>query len=163
MIYVDMDGVVADFDSAILKLFGEDGLEKKADQFWKRTCVDAQVFRAMDPIREGIAMVLSLIEWGHQVCFMTSTGGMPHHVDIAKQKLDWLHANGLGALPVAFCMNTEGKGRFAKDQAVLIDDRQKVIDAWNRNGGRGILFTKDKAAEIAGRFDPRAVGVEKVA
>lgn len=149
MIYIDMDGVVADFDSAIVKLFGEEGLGRNADKFWKQTCVEAEVFRHMNVISEGVIMVLALIEQGRKICFMTSTGGMPHHVDIAKQKLDWLHANGLGRFPVAFCMNTDGKGLFGHDGAILIDDRQKVVDAWNSNGGRGILFTKESASTIA--------------
>lgn len=148
MIYVDMDGVVADFDSAIVKLFGEEGLDRNADKFWKQTCVESEVFRHMDEIREGIVMVLSLIENGFKVCFMTSTGGMPHHLDIAKQKLDWLKSHHLGSLPIAFCMNTEGKGLFAQSGSVLIDDRQKVVDAWDRNGGKGILFTKEAAPFI---------------
>ena len=149
MIYVDMDGVVADFDSAIFKLFGEDGLKKHADEFWKGTCVNAEVFRHMEPIPEGIDMVARLAAAGRKICFMTSTGGLPHHIDIAKQKLDWLRSQGFGIFPVAFCMNTEGKGMFAQHGRVLIDDRQKVIDAWEMNGGEGILFARANAGQIA--------------
>jgi hypothetical protein len=147
MIYVDMDGVVADFEQAIINVFGEEYSDRVADKFWKKTCVEAEVFRKMPPILEGIEMVASLKNID-QVCFMTSTGGMPHHIDIAKQKLDWLHANKLGGFPVAFCMNTKGKGLFAQYGAVLIDDREKVCAEWERKLGRSILFTREKAALI---------------
>jgi len=156
MIYVDMDGVIADFDQSIVDIFGEEYSNKIANEFWKKTCVEAEVFRKMPPIQEGIDMIDSLIGLG-QVCFMTSTGGMPHHIDIAKQKLDWLHAHGLGDLPVAFCMNTAGKGLYAQRRAILIDDRSKVCTEWNLKGGQAILFTRDAVKEIL------AIVVKKIA
>ena len=143
-IYVDMDGVVSDFDKAIVNIFGEEYSNKIADTFWKKTVVDNQVFRHMPPIPEGLSLVSQLRSDGHQVCFMTSTGGMPHHIDIAKQKLDWLSANSMGDLPVAFCMNTQGKGAYASPGAVLIDDRQKVLAAWRGNGGFGFQFIPEQ-------------------
>lgn len=151
MIYIDMDGVVADFDQSIINIFGETYSGKTADKFWKQTCVEAEVFRHMPPIEEGLYMV-DRIRAVHPICFMTSTGGMPHHIDIAKQKLDWLHAHHLGGHPVAFCMNTKGKGAYAKPGAPLIDDRQKVCDAWTEGGGIAHLFTRDTASDIAALF-----------
>lgn len=148
MIYIDMDGVVADFDAAIVDIFGEEYSNRIADKFWKETCVKAEVFRQMPCISEGIAMVEE-IRAKKPICFMTSTGGMPHHIDIAKQKLDWLHSNGFGVHPVAFCMNTKGKGAYAHPGAVLIDDRQKVCDAWSEGGGKAILFERANWSEIA--------------
>lgn len=150
MIYVDMDGVVADFDKAIINVFGEEYSDKVADKFWKTTCVKAEVFRKMPEIPVGLRMVSQLATIS-QVCFMTSTGGMPHHIDIAKQKLDWLHAHGLGGFPVAFCMNTKGKGLFAQHGAILIDDREKVCAAWEKNGGHPILFSRETACGIPRR------------
>jgi len=147
-INIDMDGVVADFDAAIVKMFGEEGLDRHADKFWKETCVAEQAFTHMEPIMEGMEMVGRLINAKLPICFVTSTGGMPHHIDIAMQKLDWLRKHGLGQYPVAFCMNTIGKGLFAAPGKILIDDRQKVVDAWVKNGGEGILFTRSSARAI---------------
>ena len=148
MINFDMDGVVADFDSAIVKLFGSDHLGKVPDEFWRKTCVEKEVFRHMDTIYEGMGLFNRLRLLGYDLCFATSTGGMPHHIDIAKQKLDWLHAHGLGMFPVKFCMNTEGKGQMASPGEILIDDRQKVCDAWQRQGGIAYLFTPEDAPDI---------------
>ena len=148
MIYIDMDGVVADFDQAIIDIFGEEYSNKIADKFWKQTCVEAEVFRRMPPIHEGLQMV-EIIRMQRDICFMTSTGGLPHHIDIAKQKLDWLHDHDLGGHPVAFCMNTHGKGLYAKPGAILIDDREKVCAAWVGGGGLARLFTRDAAPVIA--------------
>ena len=151
MIYIDMDGVVADFDQSIINIFGVEYNNKIADKFWKQTCVEAEVFRRMPPIQEGLDMV-NLIRETRDICFMTSTGGLPHHIDIAKQKLDWLQAHGLGEHPVAFCMNTKGKGQYAQPGAPLIDDRQKVCDEWNAGGGDAYLFKREIAADLAYLF-----------
>lgn len=147
-IYIDMDGVIADFDQAIINTFGEEYNNHIATKFWKETCVEAEMFRKMPPISEGIAMVTEILKY-HDICFMTSTGGMPHHIDIAKQKLDWLHTHGLGDHPVAFCMSTVGKGRFASRGRLLIDDRRKVCDQWRMGGGSFFLFTREEAHNIA--------------
>lgn len=151
MIYIDMDGVVADFDLSIVNIFGEAYSNKIADKFWKQTCVEAEVFRWMPAIPEGVEMV-EAIRATNDICFLTSTGGMPHHIDIAKQKLDWLHAHGFGSHPVAFCMDTRGKGLYAKPGAPLIDDRQKVCKAWADGGGVAHLFTRDGAPAITALF-----------
>lgn len=142
-IYIDMDGVVSDFDQAIENIFGEGYSNKIADTFWKKTCVEAEAFRNMPPIGWGLLMVKKIEDLKIPFTFMASTGGMPHHIDIAKQKLDWLHNNNLGSHPVAFCMNTTGKGRFASPGTLLIDDRQKVVDEWIAHGGEAMLFKPD--------------------
>lgn len=148
MTYVDMDGVLADFDQSIMNIFGENYNNEIAKVFWKETCVREQVFLRMPPIEEGIQMLERLIYHDMKPCIMTSTGGAPHHIDIAIQKIEWLRNLGFNDLPMAFCMSTDGKGWFARAGTILIDDRQKVCDAWNKNGGKAYLFTRDKAAEI---------------
>lgn len=151
MIYIDMDGVIADFEQGIMNLYGEPYSDNIAKDFWEYACIDEQAFRNLPPIPEGIEMVKRIRD-KNEICFMTSTGGMPHHIDIAKQKLDWLSAYGLGKHPVAFCMNTIGKGRFAAMDRHLIDDRQKVLDAWNLEWGNGHLFTRARAKGLADFF-----------
>lgn len=148
MINIDMDGVVADFDQAIINIFGRSYDNDLADEFWKQICVEQKVFEQMPPIPQGINMVNDLIAAGIPICFMTSTGGMPHHIDIARQKLTWLEWQGLGTQPIAFSMNTAGKAAYARPGAILIDDRQKVCDAWTAAGGCSILFTPMTATSI---------------
>ncbi len=147
MIYIDMDGVVADFDQGIVDVFGEAYSNKNADKFWKSVCVEAEVFRKMPPIQEGVEMV-NEIRGEHPICFLTSTGGLPHHIDIAKQKLDWLHKHDMGQHPVAFCMNTQGKAQYAHPGAILIDDRVKVCTTWSVAGGTPIQFTREKTDSV---------------
>lgn len=147
MIYVDMDGVVADFDQAVMDIFGQPYSDDVAQTFWNVYVVPDQVFRNMPPIQEGLDMVTALQEID-TICFLTSTGGGKDHIDIAKQKLDWLYSNNLGFFPIAFCMSTRGKGEYAQPGAILIDDRQKVCDEWEEQGGTPLLFTREGAHKI---------------
>jgi hypothetical protein len=90
-----------------------------------------------------------LVGKGIPICFMTSTGGGKHHNHIARQKLTWLYQYGLDKHPVAFAMNTLNKADFAQPGSLLIDDRQKVLNAWEKRGGKGILFTRETASITA--------------
>ncbi len=147
MIYVDMDGVVADFDQAVFDIFKQPYSNDVAQTFWNVHVVSEQVFRYMHPIQEGLDMVTALQEID-TVCFLTSTGGGKDHINIAKQKLGWLSDYCIDT-PVAFCMSTQGKGEYAKPGAFLIDDRQKVCDEWEEQGGVSLLFTRDQAHKIS--------------
>jgi hypothetical protein len=147
MIYIDMDGLVADFEEGIRRLYGKDFESlTKAEQkeFWNSDCAAHRFFANLEPIPEGIALVNGLIKASLKFSFMTSTGGGKMHLNIAKQKLDFLSAMGLEEYPVAFCLNTASKAWFASKDAILIDDRQKVVDAWEQAGGMAYLFTREK-------------------
>lgn len=146
-LYFDMDGVVADFDAAFQNIYGTEFSPANRSDFWRERVKTDEVFRHMPVIEEGLYVARSLEMEGIPICFMTSTGGLPHHIDIAKQKLDWLHAHDLGSHPVAFCMNTIGKGTFGTGN-ILLDDREKVCQAWKDNGGIAVQFKRDQYQEI---------------
>ncbi|XZE18805.1 hypothetical protein SH449x_004110 [Pirellulaceae bacterium SH449] len=146
MIHIDMDGLVADFENGIRRLYGKDfeSLSRsEQDTFWNSDCPAHRFFANLEPIPERIALVNGLIKAGVRFTFMTSTGGGKMHLNIAKQKLDFLSSLGLAEYPVAFCLNTASKAWFASKDAILIDDRQKVVDAWEKAGGMAYLFTRD--------------------
>ncbi len=168
MLYVDMDGLVADFDGGILKRYGKamDGLTgAEMDYFWNTGCVADRFFASLQPIQGGIKFVSGLIANGIEFSFLTSTGGGVQHIEIAKQKLDWLHSMGYVNYPVAFCTGTKSKASFASPGCMLFDDRQKVVDAFIEAGGEAFLFVPDEweeALEAAkSRVDVTALMVER--
>lgn len=144
MLYIDMDGVLADFDGGLFDLYGAtfEGRPEIQDEFWNRDCHATRFFSRLKPIPGGIDLLDAILVREIPVCILTSTGGGRYHIEIAQQKLDWLAAHGYRALPIAFAMNTVGKAQFAPGN-ILIDDRAKVIIAWEKNGGRGIHFAGD--------------------
>lgn len=149
-LYVDQDGVLADFDQGVEDHYGEPYSAVNKDRFWNETCEQESIFYKLPVIEEGRTMLNEFILAGFRPTILTSTGGGRHHYNIAWQKLDWIRDNILNRVPVAFCMGTKNKADFASPGDILIDDRQKVIDAWEEAGGYGILFTREAASAITG-------------
>jgi hypothetical protein len=151
MIYIDMDGVVANFDKRFREMFGcsiEDMTDKPVfADFWARRCAN-EFFTHLDAIPEGIEMVDEIYSLGLPCAFLTSTGGGFHHYGIARQKSTWLARHFSNAIPVIFCTGTASKAAFAGLRSLLIDDREKVLTAFIGAGGSGVLFTPDRYSEI---------------
>lgn len=146
LVLVDMDGVVSDFDRHIVDVYGKPMSEmtnKEKDKFWDAECVSHRFFANSPVIPEGLEFVKRVESAGIEMTFLTSTGGELQHIDIAKQKLDFLQRNGMGHLPVAFATGTKCKSSFAKPGCVLVDDREKVVTAFRERGGVAHLFTRD--------------------
>lgn len=97
-------------------------------------------------------MVKAIQSRGIDVAFLTSTGGGLQHIDIAKQKLDFLQRHGMGYLPVSFATGTKSKALFARPGIVLIDDRKKVVDAFRSSGGVAYLFSRSNWKSIASQI-----------
>lgn len=151
IVFVDMDGVVADFDRHVESVYGksmDDMTDTEKSRFWDAECVSYRFFANAPPIQEGISLVKSIEALGFDMAFFTSTGGQLQHVDIAKQKLDFLQRYYIGHLPVVFATGTKSKASFANDRAVLVDDREKVVNAFRANGGTAFLFTRDNWKEV---------------
>jgi hypothetical protein len=147
LVFIDMDGVVADFDKHVVEVYGkpmESMTNKEKDRFWDAECVAFRFFANSPLIQEGASLVKSLCEASFPVSFLTSTGGQLQHIEIAKQKLDFLQRHGFGDLPVAFATGTASKATFASPSNVLVDDREKVVDAFRSNGGVAHLFQRDR-------------------
>lgn len=151
MIFIDMDGVVSDFDKHVIDLYGkpmEQMTNKEKDRFWDSECVAFRFFANSPLIEEGELLVRNLKGYGVPISFLTSTGGELQHIDIAKQKLDFLQKHGMGDLPVAFATGTKSKSDFASANSVLIDDRQKVVSAFRDRGGVAYLFERERWQHI---------------
>jgi len=145
LVLVDMDGVVSDFDGHVKAVYGKPMSEmtnREKDKFWDAECVSHRFFANSPAIPEGLEFVKRVESAGIEMTFLTSTGGELQHIDIAKQKLDFLQRNGMGHLPVAFATGTKCKASFARPGCVLVDDRDKVVDAFRERGGIAHLFTR---------------------
>lgn len=151
MVFIDMDGVVSDFDKHIEGVYGKSMdvmTNKEKDYFWDAECVAHRFFANSPPIQEGIDLVKTLERAGISLCILTSTGGQLQHVDIAKQKLDFLQRYELGHLPVTFATGTKSKASFSNPGTILVDDREKVVAAFRENGGHSYLFKREYWKDI---------------
>jgi len=82
ILYVDMDGVIVDFNSGISKLSQED-----LDQFHGKYDEVPHIFAKMDPIPNAIDAVLKLID--HYNVYILSSSPWENRTAL-NDKLDWI-------------------------------------------------------------------------
>ena len=150
IVYIDMDGVVADFDGKVKQI--SDGRYQSDPDYTKGMMWrdiknwDAHVepwFESL-PKMDGADQLVDFITSNFErVKFLTATGSTPK--DGPAQKRRWLEKNYPGLEAIAVGASAQ-KAVYANPRAILVDDRDKSIDPWTRAGGVGILYTNASQA-----------------
>ena len=149
-VYLDMDGVVADFFTEYAKLAGiESGNYRdippaKTDPTLQKM-VGTDFFNRLpktQPADQIVAMIVKL--YGHyHICSSPLRGDFENS---EKWKRVWIK-NNLNPQPVDIVI-TPNKAKYAKQADgtpnILIDDRGSNISAWEAAGGVGIKFQADE-------------------
>lgn len=152
-IYLDMDGVLSDFEKQFGGLYGEDALKNRERKLWTTQWPDFIQKRQFEQLPKfpGADQLLLFIKTipNIQVEILTSSGGLKHHEEVKEQKKVWLKKYGILYKPHVVPGRSHKK-KYAKNNIILIDDTQDVIQDFNRAGGIGILH-KD-VQETIGRL-----------
>lgn len=140
-IYIDMDGVLADFDQYVTQANGGVHPTKEGKSVWKFMVRGSFLhFRMMEDAQNLWDYVLP-----YAPTIMTATGHSLKHAGIEKTYWAW---NNLSHKKVITCRDGADKaGLIHPDlmhKSILVDDRLKAIDPWIDAGGIGILHTSAK-------------------
>ena len=147
-IYLDMDGVIADFDQRFLDLSGmtPDKYKDKygMNQFWDFIDEENKIrFWAGIPVMSGAKKLIDYVsQYDYEILTAPS---------IKKQsrlgKMIWLRKIHPDLFPNAPKVNFKPakekhqvKTTLTKTD-ILIDDKASTVDTWNSSGGTGILYT----------------------
>ena len=146
-LYLDMDGVVADFDeyaARTLELPPSGGIYP--DEIWYKLAVNARLYR--DLIKTSYADDLISECWDfaltkqYDLKFLTA---VPKGNDVPwafYDKVEWAQKHFSG-IPVMFGPFSKDKHVHCKPGDILIDDRLSNIEEWNAAGGYAIMYKGD--------------------
>jgi hypothetical protein len=141
-IYLDMDGVIANFEKRYIELFREHpGSSRDRKEFSKNwtSFIEGKNFESLDYWPGGPELINYLIYRFNDVEILTSSGGKKYHNEVTEQKNKWIKERNL---PSTWKVNVVAgrslKAEFATPDSILIDDTLDVIDAFNKAGGIGI-------------------------
>lgn len=179
-VYLDMDGVLADFDGAIEQNNRANELEDNFENLvkgmpelsglsrdeignmlkgqqtdvgmiaLKKAWQELKNIKYSIAGKEGFFLNLNPYPWaGQLISSITEITGKkpsiltaPLQNDYCKEeKEQWMKNNFNGMYNRFHC--TKNKEQYANPASILIDDREKYIGPFQKNGGHGILFTGD--------------------
>ena len=140
-IYLDLDGVVADFVKRYKELYGMEPREaeknKKFDHYFNEFIATNQ-FATLDLMPDAMNGINFLRKVNVPTQILSSTATEERYDDISKQKMIWLQTKGITFNPI-FVAGKRLKQQYAAPDKIIIDDTPSVIDQWNAAGGIGIL------------------------
>lgn len=140
-IYLDMDGVVADFHGRYVHLFGKTPSEardkKEFHPHW-REFVTTEQFKHLDWWHDGQKFLDFIKTLDVEIEMLTSSGGTKYHDLVVEQKLHWLKEKGI-PYKANVVAGRRKKKEYATPTSILVDDTEDVIVDFNNAGGIGIL------------------------
>lgn len=142
MLYVDMDGVVADFDAHYENHFGARAARWPAKETtdWSRVRAVPNFFRTI-PLMPDARVLLNAIK-DRPFAMLT---GVPREVDTSSnEKIDWVRITVdpiVGRKVDVICCRAREKCLHGKPGDKLIDDYLKYRDLWIAMGGLFIHHT----------------------
>jgi len=153
-LFVDLDGVLVDFERGVHEHTGKFVSEMSPRQMWPWLARTPDFYALLDWTADGKEL------WSyasrHSPIILT---GLPLGNWAKPQKIAWCERELGKHVPVVTCMSRD-KAKVAREYAadsvpVLVDDRESIRDSWESMGGTFILHRT--AAETIGAL--RAIGL----
>ena len=149
-IYIDMDGVIADFSKRYKEKFHvtpeETRDNKEFNSYFDKFISDGE-FSTLDLMPDATELLNFVSELDTPKEILSSTARPQNHGMIAPQKQMWLNKHNIH-YKANFVPGKSLKYKYATPDSIIIDDTKSVIDDWNKAGGIGILHT-DAISTIA--------------
>ncbi len=134
-LFVDLDGVLVDFESGVLRVTGRRVEEQSPREMWSALARSRGFYDSLDWLPDGRELWDFCLR--HEPTILT---GLPFGNWAAPQKLSWC-ARELGPdVPVITCFSRQKAARAREAcpdglQPVLVDDRARLRDSFEEAGG----------------------------
>lgn len=147
-LYLDMDGVVADWAKGAERIIGyplKDPNAMYPDLDWQKIRNHKRIFRDLPKTPRADELVNLARRFrsdlGYDLAFLTA---IPHNNDVPycfQDKIQWVQQY-YPEIPVFFGPYSRDKYRYCRPLDILVDDRQDNCNTWREAGGRAILVDK---------------------
>ena len=150
IIYLDMDGVIADFEKRYKELYGmspKQTRDRKEFNGYFDDFIARNSFATLDMMPGAMELINFLRKAPVPTHILSSTANQEKYDAISKQKMIWLQTHGITFNPI-FVPGKKHKKKYAKEDALIIDDTSSVIEDWRIAGGHAI-WHKDVPSTMA--------------
>ena len=147
-LFIDLDGVLADFDGHYEKCFGvrpnQDSYEPPS--FWDDIRRHGSFYRTEPLMKDAMDLWWGAQKLHPKPIILT---GIPYSIpDVKQQKQEWCWEH-LGYDVQVICCRSRDKWKHGKPGDILVDDRLKYSKSWIDMGGVFIHHTSAKSSLAA--------------
>lgn len=154
-VFLDLDGVMADFDTHYANLFGHYHKAIPDDELWGKIHATPSFFRDIPPFKDARAfyrrvenLLYDRFGYDGNVSILTACPKSAY-AHVAGQKRGWVREHLCGNATVIPAAGGTSKPLFMHEpRDILIDDFERNTSAWEKAGGRAILHTGDLEASF---------------
>ncbi len=158
-IFIDMDGVLADFENGVTKvmpMFGNNTSAIENIDLWKYVNKNKAFWETLRPLSNCFKLINLLEELFPNVNKRILTA-IPNDEKKFKSLIISPSKDGKTKLiskhlpqfknRIIFCLRKE-KQNYSKENCLLIDDNKTTINEWNEKGGIGVLYSNSNFSSI---------------
>lgn len=136
-LYLDLDGVMADFDAHFPAVFGLDHRSMADDAMWQTINAHPSYFRDM-PLCAGAGEFFA--EIAHLDPIILTACPRTNYQHVARQKREWVREHLSSEITILPVMGGRNKPLFMHAPGdILIDDFERNTSEWSKAGGLAIL------------------------
>lgn len=149
-IYIDLDGVLANFDQSVKNYTGKYPHEQKEDDLWKAVQEVPNFYRHLDKMTDAdnfFERIKSITKkYDYDLKILTAIPRKSTMPSAGDDKKGWVKEH-FGNIDVILGPYSKDKWKHATKNDILIDDRKSNIDEWvNKGNAYGILYKNAKQA-----------------